>query len=104
MAHQWPPSAHVCAHGALSQAGSGAGDGKIGSIMDRMQDDLLTQREAASLLRVGVSYLRASDCPKVLLPGNGAKARPLVRYRRSEVMAWAERWTVRASALQRRSA
>ena len=48
----------------------------------------LTQREAASLLRVSVSYLRASSCPKHLLPGNGARGRPLVRYRRDDVLAW----------------
>jgi hypothetical protein len=55
-------------------------------------DELLTQREAAALLRVGVSYLRASDCPKVLLPGRGAKGMPLVRYLRSDVLAWATAW------------
>jgi hypothetical protein len=48
----------------------------------------LTQREAATLLRVSVSYLRASSCPKHLLPGNGKRGRPLVRYRREEVLAW----------------
>jgi hypothetical protein len=49
----------------------------------------LTQREAATLLRVSVSYLRASSCPKHLLPGNGPRGRPLVRYLRDEVLAWA---------------
>jgi hypothetical protein len=48
----------------------------------------LTQREAAGLLRVSVSYLRASNCPKHLLPGNGPKGRDLVRYRRDELLAW----------------
>jgi hypothetical protein len=48
----------------------------------------LTQREAAQLLRVSVSYLRASNCPKHLLPGNGPKGRDLVRYRRDELLAW----------------
>lgn len=56
-------------------------------------DMLLKQKEAAAVLRVSVSYLRASDCPKVLLPGRGA--RPLVRYRRRELLAWAEHWTAR---------
>lgn len=58
-------------------------------------DQLLTQREAAALLRVSVSYLRASDCLKVLLPGRGV--RPLVRYRRRELLAWVEHWTARRS-------
>jgi hypothetical protein len=49
----------------------------------------LTQREAAALLRVSVSYLRASSCPKHLLPGNGPSGRPLVRYVRGEVLGWA---------------
>jgi hypothetical protein len=67
-------------------------------------DELLTQPRAAELLKVSVSYLRASDCPKVLLPSNGQKSRPIVRYRRSEVLAWCEHWTTRASIPQRRSA
>jgi hypothetical protein len=49
----------------------------------------LTQREAARLLRVSVSYLRASSCPKHLLLGNGPRGRPLVRYLRDEVLVWA---------------
>jgi hypothetical protein len=48
----------------------------------------LTQQEAARLLRVSVSYLRASSCPKHLLPGNGPRGRPLVRYLRDELLAW----------------
>lgn len=48
----------------------------------------LTQKEAARLLHVSVSYLRASSCPKMLLPGNGPRGRPLVRYHRDEVIAW----------------
>ena len=43
---------------------------------------MLTQREAAKLLQVSVAYLRASACPKYLLPGNGPRRKPLVRYRR----------------------
>ena len=46
----------------------------------------LTQREAAVLARVSVSYLRASRCPKILLPGRGR--RPMVRYSRADVVAW----------------
>lgn len=52
-------------------------------------DELLTQREAAALLRVSVAYLRASSCPKILLPGRGDRGKPLVRYLRSDVLAWA---------------
>ena len=63
--------------------------------MAERADSLLTQREAADLLRVSVSYLRASDCPKVLLPSSGK--RPLVRYRESELFAWAEKWTARST-------
>ena len=44
---------------------------------------ILTQKEAANLLRVSVSFLRASGCPKHLLPGNGLRGKPLVRYLRT---------------------
>lgn len=65
-------------------------------------DELLKQREAAGMLKVSVSYLRASDCPKVLLPSRGK--RKLVRYRRSDLLAWAEKWTARSTIqLQRAS-
>jgi hypothetical protein len=50
--------------------------------------DELTQKEAATLLRVSVAYLRSSSCPKHHLPGNGPRGKPLVRYRRTEVLAW----------------
>lgn len=61
----------------------------------------LTQREAARLLRVSPSFLRASSCPKHLLPGNGPRGRPLVRYLRDEVLAWG---TARALSPLRRKA
>jgi hypothetical protein len=48
----------------------------------------LTQKKAAALLSVSVSYLRASSCPKQLLPGNGPRGRQVVRYLRDEVLAW----------------
>jgi ribosomal protein S12 len=64
---------------------------------------LVSQREAAAFLCVSQSYLRASACPKVLLPGNGPKDRPLVRYRLSEVATWSEQWTQRATEPQRRA-
>ena len=56
---------------------------------------LLTQKEAATYLRVSPAYLRASSCPKILLPGNGRKGRPMVRYRVEDLIAWAERRLLR---------
>ena len=51
--------------------------------------------------RVSPSFLRASSCPKHLLPGNGPRGRPLVRYLRDEVLAWG---TARALSPLRRKA
>lgn len=53
---------------------------------------LWTQAEAAKYLGVSVRYLRDSACPKVLLPGNGGRGQPLVRYNPVDVMVWAKRW------------
>src|SRR5262245_43520752 len=64
--------------------------------------EMLTQREAAALLRVSPSYIRNSDCPKILLPGNGRRAKPVVRYRRNDILAWAESFAVTATHSQRR--
>ena len=50
---------------------------------------LVSQPEAGRYLGVSVSYLRASSCPKVLLPGTGPRGKPLVRYRLSDLDAWA---------------
>ena len=50
--------------------------------------DVLTQHEAAAMLRVSTRYLRDSTCPMHRLPGNGSEHRAVVRYERSEVMAW----------------
>ena len=55
-----------------------------------MPDTLWTQQEAATHLRVSVRYLRASTCPKVLLPGNGRTKRRLVRYEPDAVRRWWE--------------
>jgi hypothetical protein len=52
---------------------------------------LLTQQEAAGMLRVSTRYLRASSVPKVLLPGNGTSRKPLVRYDPLAIRAWWER-------------
>lgn len=56
----------------------------------------LTQKEAATLMRVSVAYLRNSDCPKVLLP-SGRGRRPLVRYLRKDLDTWMQRWRVARS-------
>jgi predicted DNA-binding transcriptional regulator AlpA len=69
-----------------------------------MTDNLLRQREAAALLGVSVAYLRASECPKVLLPGNGPKGKPLVRYRQSDLRTWADQHARKPSVIRRRKA
>lgn len=55
---------------------------------------LLTQQEAAEVLRVSVSYLRERAVPQVHLPGrprrDGRESRPLVRYRLADLQAWAD--------------
>ena len=53
-------------------------------------DRLWTQRQAAAYLGVSCRYLRGTGCPRLELPGNGRKGRPLVRYKASAVMAWAQ--------------
>jgi hypothetical protein len=55
-------------------------------------DRLWTQREAAAYLGVTGRFLRDSTCPKMLLPGNGEKGQPIVRYAPAEVRAWARSW------------
>lgn len=65
-----------------------------------MPESLWTQQDAAAHLRVSVRYLRASTCPKVLLPGNGRSRRQLVRYDPAQVRQWAES---RRQPLQRAS-
>jgi hypothetical protein len=52
---------------------------------------LWTQMEAATYLHVSPRYLRASACPKILLPGTGTKGKPLVRYDPVDVRTWADR-------------
>lgn len=53
---------------------------------------LWKQREAATYLGVTARYLRDSSCPKILLPGNGTKGQPIVRYDPAEVREWARAW------------
>ena len=55
------------------------------------EDRGLTQRGAAHLLGVSVSFLRASTCPRLEIPGNGPGGKPLLRYFRDDVLAWARR-------------
>jgi hypothetical protein len=50
----------------------------------------LTQKRASRRLAVSVGWLRHSNCPKVLLPGNGPRGKPLLRYFREDVLAWAK--------------
>jgi hypothetical protein len=51
---------------------------------------LWTQAEAADYLHVSRRYLRASACPKILLPGTGTRGKPLIRYDPVDVRTWAE--------------
>ncbi len=64
-------------------------------------DALLRQRDAAALLSVSVAWLRASSCPKYLLKGNGPRGRPVVRYRREDVLSWREAGRVGTSVRSR---
>ena len=65
---------------------------------------LLTQRQAAESLQVSQAYLRASACPKVMLPGNGPRGKPVIRYSEDDLRTWARERSARASSPQRRSA
>lgn len=58
---------------------------------------LWTQAEAAKYLNVSVRYLRESACPKVLLPGNGKRGQPLIRYSPMHVIAWFSSWGTNGS-------
>ena len=51
--------------------------------------EFLTQKAAARLLGVSASWLRASSAPKLLLPGNGPRGQPLLRYGRTALLEWA---------------
>ena len=51
---------------------------------------LWTQKEASEYLSVSCRYLRNTSCPRVELPGNGRKGRPVIRYSPAEVAAWAQ--------------
>jgi hypothetical protein len=66
-------------------------------------DRLWTQREAAAFLGVTPRYLRDSTCPKILLPGNGKKGQPVVRYDSKQVREWVAAWNT-GSASPRRQA
>lgn len=65
----------------------------MGSELDTRgkRQELWTQKEAAAALRVSVSYLRASNCPKLFLPSLRPGGRPLLRYDPEQLLAWARR-------------
>ena len=48
-----------------------------------------SQRGAARFLGVSVGYLRHSSCPKVRLPSNRPNGKPVIRYFRHAIEAWA---------------
>jgi hypothetical protein len=53
--------------------------------------ELWTIEEAARALRVGVTYLRQSDCPRIHLPSNERHAkRPPVRFDPILTIRWAQ--------------
>ena len=70
-----------------------------GAALTLPADRYWTQKEAAAFLGVSARYLRESSCPKLLLPGNGVKGVPLVRYDPAQVRRWAEQW--RTGAMSR---
>lgn len=53
---------------------------------------LWTVKEAGEFLKVSERYLRDSSCPRLHLPGKGAKGQPMVRFVPAEVMAWADKF------------
>lgn len=63
-----------------------------------MTEPLMRQKEAAAFLGVSVNWLRASDCPKVLLPGQGVKGHPVIRYNRADLLEWRESWSTKQRA------
>jgi hypothetical protein len=63
-------------------------------------EPLWTQKQAAGYLQVSVRYLRESSCPKVLLPGNGERGKPLVRYEPITVREW---WQARQATVRKAS-
>lgn len=59
-------------------------------------EPLWTQKEAAAFVRVDVSTLRASTCPKrlIYMPG---RTRPIVRYVPAEIRDWLDHQEGRAA-------
>lgn len=47
-----------------------------------------TQKHAAVVCGYSASYLRNSDCPKLLEDGDGPKGKPRVFYLPDDVRAW----------------
>jgi hypothetical protein len=58
-------------------------------VIEDARGEFLTQKAAARLLGVSASWLRASSAPKLLLPGNGRRGQPLLRYGRTALLEWA---------------
>lgn len=66
--------------------------------LDHGFEPLWTVLQAAAYLNVSERYMRDTDCPRVLLPGNGEKCQPLVRYIPVVVRDWAYRWRTDAAS------
>ena len=60
-----------------------------------MTRPLMRRKEAAQYLAVSLNWLRNSDCPKVLLPGQGPKGQSVVRYDPDDMDAWRETWSTK---------
>jgi hypothetical protein len=63
---------------------------------------LLTSREAARATHLSAGFLRASNCPKVLIKGHGRTSKSVVRYEPAELVKWIRAQSVKASHSQRR--
>ena len=49
---------------------------------------LWTQKEAAAYLVMSTRWLRDSNVPKILIPGNGSKGKPAIRYEKGAIDEW----------------
>ena len=50
----------------------------------------LSLKDAARLIGVSSEFLRRSNIPRYELPSPVPNGRPTIRYKREELMAWAE--------------
>ncbi|MGH7649938.1 MAG: hypothetical protein ACREND_17645 [Gemmatimonadaceae bacterium] len=60
-------------------------------------DRLWTAGEAARYLGVSERYLRDCGCPRILLPGNGARGQSLVRFDPAQLREWSVNWQAKTS-------